>query len=112
MNYQLLYATWNKQKSTWLKDSFANLKFGSSPLDKNEIPDIEETGNTCIENATLKVNAIDPKENQIIIGEDSALSIDALDGFPGVKTVRWMPGSDDDRAELILEKMRNIPIEE
>ena len=59
----------------------------------------------------MKVRAVGPVPNIIIIGEDSGLFIDALDGFPGVKTVRWMDGSDDDRSIKILEKMKSIPIE-
>jgi len=111
VKYKLLFATWNQEKAAWLKAGFQSLEINSSPLDKNKIPDIEETGKTCIENASLKINASGVIPNSIIIGEDSGLFIDALHGFPGVKTVRWAEGNDDDRAKLILEKMRNVPSE-
>lgn len=108
---KILLATWNKKKVQWLTNGFSKLNLPIAPLDKEKIEDVEETGKTCAENALIKVNAIGALENTIIIGEDSALSIDALNGFPGVKTVRWMEGTDDDRAEKILEKMKDIPPE-
>lgn len=108
---KILLATWNKTKVHWLSNGFSKLALPIIPLDINQIEDVEETGSTCAENALLKINAIGTLEKTIIIGEDSALSINALDGFPGVKTVRWMDGTDDDRSIKILEMMNNIPIE-
>ena len=109
---KILLATWNKTKVNWLSNGFSKLDLPIIPLDKNQINDVEETGSTCSENALIKVNTIGALKNTIIIGEDSALSIDALNGFPGVKTVRWMNGTDDNRSFKILEMMKEIPVEE
>ncbi len=109
---EIILATWNRTKVDWLTKGFLKLGFDITPLDKNEINDIEETGNTSIENALIKVRAVGAKENSIIIGEDSILSIDAINGFPGVKTVRWSEGTDDDRSLKLLERLKNIPDEE
>lgn len=105
----IILATWNRKKVHWLTNGFSKLNLPIASLDKEKIEDVEETGSTCAENALIKINAIGALDNSIIIGEDSALSIDALNGFPGVKTVRWMDGTDDDRATKILEKMCDIP---
>lgn len=109
---KILLATWNKKKVHWLTNGFSKLNLPIIPLDKNQIEDVEETGSTCAENALIKVNTIGALENTIIVGEDSALSIDALNGFPGVKTVRWMDGTDDDRSIKILEMIKDVPFEE
>lgn len=108
---KIILATWNKTKVHWLTNGFSILNLPIIPLDKMQIEDVEETGNTFAENALIKVNAIGVLEKTIIIGEDSGLSIDALNGFPGVKTVRWLNGTDDDRSSKILEMMKEFPVE-
>jgi len=107
---KIVLATWNKTKVGWLSKGFSPLKLKIGFVDKEKVDDVEETGNTTAENALLKSRAVGVKSNSIIIGEDSALCIDALNGFPGVKTVRWMAGTDDDRSVKILEKMKDIPL--
>lgn len=106
---EILLATWNKTKVDWLTKGFSTIGLKVRPLFENEIDDVEETGNTSIENALIKVRAVGTKEDSIIIGEDSILSVDALNGFPGVKTVRWSNGTDDDRSIKLLDKLKDIP---
>ena len=106
---KIILATWNSKKFSWLSQGFSKANLPIVPVNKKENKDVEETGLTCSENALIKVRSIGPLPNSIIVGEDSGLFIDALNGFPGVKTVRWMEGTDDDRSYEILEKMKNIP---
>ncbi|MCP5061183.1 MAG: hypothetical protein GY936_01805 [Ignavibacteriae bacterium] len=108
---EIILATWNKTKVNWLTKGFASLGLKIRPINKNEIDDVEENGRTSIENALIKIRAVGKITNSIIIGEDSILSIDALDGFPGVKTVRWSEGTDDDRSLKLLDKLKNVPTE-
>lgn len=107
---KIILATWNISKYKWLSDGFSKTNLPIAPIIKDKVEDVEEIGSNCAENAQIKVHSIGPAENSIIIGEDSGLFIDALDGFPGVKTVRWMPGTDDDRSNEILKKMKSVPI--
>ena len=109
---EIVIATWNKLKIEWLTNGFSPLGLKIRLLDKNEIDEVEESGKTSVENALIKVRAIGARKNSIIIGEDSILSVDALDGFPGVRTVRWAEGTDDDRSLKLLDKMKNIPEKE
>lgn len=109
---EIILATWNKTKVDWLTKGFLSIGLKIRPLDKNEIDDVEESGNTSVENALIKVRAVGVIKNSIIIGEDSILAIDALDGFPGVKTVRWAKGTDDDRSLKLLDKLKKIPNKE
>ena len=106
---EIILATWNKTKVEWLTQGFSSIGLKIRPVDKNEIDDVEENGTTSSENALIKIRAVGARKNSIIIGEDSILSIDALDGFPGVKTVRWAVGTDDDRSLKLLEKLQEIP---
>jgi len=108
---EIILATWNKTKVNWLTKGFTSLGLKIRPLSDNEIDDVEEIGSTSIENALIKVRAVGKTNDAIIIGEDSILSVDALNGFPGVKTVRWSEGSDDDRSLKLLDKLKNVPDE-
>lgn len=105
----ILLATWNMEKVKWLTSGFSSLGLKIRCLDPSEVSDIEETGLTCEENALLKVRAVGELVDSIVIGEDSGLFVDALDGFPGVKTARWWPGTDDDRAIKLLDKLQEVP---
>jgi len=108
---KIILATWNTAKFKWLSEGFSKVNLPIASINKEKIEEVEENGKTCQENVLIKVRAVGSVPNAIVIGEDSGLFIDALNGFPGVKTVRWMDGSDDDRSIKILEKMKPIPIE-
>ncbi|GAA0135351.1 XTP/dITP diphosphatase [Paenibacillus sp. YSY-4.3] len=107
---RIILATWNNSKKKWLSEGLISLNIPILTLkdyENGNISDVEETGDTCEANALLKARAVPGDGESIIIGEDSGLFIEALDGFPGVKTARWMDGTDDVRAEQILNKMKN-----
>ncbi len=107
----IILATWNKSKTNWLAEGFSEIGLRIRGIDKTEIDEAEGIGNTCSENAIIKVRAVGVRKNSIIISEDSILSIDALNRFPGAKTVRWSEGTDDDRSLKLLEKLKNVPDE-
>jgi XTP/dITP diphosphohydrolase len=85
-----------------------------SLLDIPNIPDIEETGETFIENATLKAEAISSALNEIVIADDSGLSIDVLGGKPGVFSARYagVQKSDNDNIHKVLHELEGVPFEE
>ena len=67
--------------------------------------DIEENGKTFLENAILKAKIVYNKTKIPTIADDSGLEIDALNGFPGIKTHRFLKGSDSNRNQEILKLM-------
>ncbi len=78
--------------------------------------DIPETGSSLEENATLKVVGYAKLvSDMLIIGDDTGLEIDALNGEPGIHVRRWRDGrtrmTDEEIIEYCLEKMRGIPPE-
>ena len=80
--------------------------------------DCEETGETFIENALIKANALRALyPDQVILADDSGLIVDALPGELGVRTARF--GSQEagrlldagERNCLLLKKLAGIPWE-
>jgi len=69
----------------------------------------EETGATYEENARLKADfgraLAGPDE--WVLGEDSGIECDALDGEPGLHSARWAPRAD--QADALLERLGDDP---
>jgi XTP/dITP diphosphohydrolase len=66
--------------------------------------EVEETGATFAENARLKAAAVAQATGQWALADDSGLSVDALDGAPGVHSARYANG-DAARIERLLQEL-------
>src|SRR5438132_216270 len=75
--------------------------------------EVEETGDTFGANARLKAVVQARHLGQWVLGEDSGLSVDALDGAPGILSARFSdPGATDQRNNaLLLEKLHGVPLD-
>jgi non-canonical purine NTP pyrophosphatase (RdgB/HAM1 family) len=110
----LLLASQNPGKLAEMKELVAGLPFRVvSPADLgiNEAP--EETGNTFVENAILKARHYARRSGRLTVADDSGLSVDALDGGPGLYSSRFggEGATDADRNRLLLEKLTGVPPE-
>lgn len=77
-----------------------------------DIPEDIEVFNTYYENALKKAQYVYHQVFKPVVAEDSGLEIDALLGFPGVKTSRIFPGLSQYQKNLALSKMVSVlPIE-
>ncbi len=54
-----------------------------------EVPEVEETGETLLDNARLKARALVSATAMPAIADDTGLEVDALDGAPGVFSARF-----------------------
>ena len=111
---QVIVATKNKGKVKDFELLLASKGIAvKSLLDFSEDIDVEETGATFRENAILKAEAISKYYNKIVIADDSGLSVDALQGEPGVYSARYAGNSKDDKAniEKVLHKLNELPYE-
>jgi XTP/dITP diphosphohydrolase len=71
-----------------------------------EVPEVEETGSTLVENARLKAEALRDATGLAALGEDTGLEVDALGGAPGVRSARYAgasAGYRDNVAKLLAD---------
>jgi XTP/dITP diphosphohydrolase len=65
-----------------------------------------ETGETYFENARAKAEFARTRvSDRWVLGEDSGVEIDGLDGGPGVRSARWAAGREAERA---LEELQGV----
>lgn len=110
----LLLASQNEGKLEEMRVLVAGLPFrvrGLRELGIDDAPD--ETGTTFLENARLKALHYAALSGLLTVSDDSGLSVDALDGAPGLYTSRFggEGASDARRNELLLERLRGVPRE-
>ncbi len=111
---QLLLASQNPGKLNEMRQLVEGLPFrvvGPRELGILEAPD--EPGTTFLENAGIKALAYARQSGLLSVADDSGLSVDALDGAPGLYSSRFggEGASDRDRNVLLLEKLRGVPFE-
>ena len=107
---EVCIATGNQNKVREFKEMLEPLGFEvKCAKDYGLAVDCEETGSTFEENSLIKAQYIASKlKDKIIIADDSGLSIDALDGFPGIYSARFMEGSPYvDKCNAIIEKLKD-----
>jgi len=71
-----------------------------------DVADVEETGDTLVDNARLKARAISVATGDPAVSDDTGLEVDALDGAPGVYSARYAgedASYDDNVAKLLAE---------
>lgn len=86
---RLVLATHNAGKLAEFQDMLES--FGLDIVSAGELglDEPEETGTSFIENARLKAHAAARATGNIALSDDSGISVDALDGAPGVYTADW-----------------------
>lgn len=110
---KILVATNNEGKLIEIKQILCDYEI-ISLKDINCTIEIEEDGETFEENAIKKAEAVYNQTKIPCIADDSGLEIEEFNGWPGVKTARFL-GKDKatneyakERNEYILEKMKNL----
>ena len=74
-----------------------------SILDSEDIPEVEENGNTFEENSQKKAVEIAKYLNMVTISDDSGLCVDYLDGAPGIYSARY--SGEDATDEKNIDKL-------
>ena len=111
MKKQIIIASNNKGKIKEAQEILKDYEI-ISMSDAGINIDVEEEQDTFEGNAKKKAETIAKKlEGRMCIADDSGIEIEYLDGFPGVRTKRWFEGTDRERNEAIIEKLKGVPHE-
>jgi len=111
---EVIIATKNAGKAREFEHIFASRGIVvRTLLDFPEIPEVEETGTTFEENAILKAEAVSQALNKMVIGDDSGLMVDALEGRPGIYSARYAgePKNDQNNTDKVLSELQGVPEE-
>lgn len=109
---QIAIASKNKGKIREIK-SFTNSLVEVQWLtfeDFEKFPDIQETGETFLENAKIKARELSGNINKMTLADDSGLVVDALDNSPGVHSARYAGegATDKQNRDKLIKKLKNI----
>ncbi len=110
----LVLGTTNRKKIIELRDLLEPLGFSLKTLaDFSDPLAVEETGTTFAENAALKAVQQSKHLGEWVLGEDSGLSVDALNGAPGVYSARFSgpEATDELNNQKLLRDLANVPPE-
>ena len=116
MSDHLLLATRNPGKLAELQRLLESAVPGVAVVglrDVPEYPEAPETGATFAENALLKAREAVRYTRLPAVADDSGLTVDALNGMPGVLSARWSGRHGDDAANtaLLLGQLADVPDE-
>lgn len=117
MTVRLLLATRNRHKLDELRRILSDRGLGGIEVvglaEVEEFPESPETGATFEENALAKARDAALATGLPAVADDSGLSVDALNGMPGVLSARWAGEHGDDVAnlELVLSQLKDVPDE-
>jgi XTP/dITP diphosphohydrolase len=116
MSTRLLLATRNAGKLAELRRMLESAVPGVEVVglgDVDEYPEAPETGATFADNALLKAREAARYTGLPAVADDSGLTVDALNGMPGVLSARWSGrhGDDDANTALLLGQIADVPDE-
>lgn len=108
MPEELLIATRNAGKVVEFSRLLCDLPFTTRGLaDFPELCEVEESGETFEENATIKARVYAGLTGLPTLADDSGISVDALGGAPGVRSARYAGprATDAERNTLLLSEL-------
>jgi len=110
----IVLATQNRDKRKELQEALS--EFTVKILSLNDFPfigEIEEVGQTLLENSMIKAKTVHNLTQLPVIADDTGLEVEALKGAPGIYSARYS-GEDvtyEDNVNKLLAEMEYIPLE-
>lgn len=111
MVVKLLLATHNRGKVNEMAARLSQLGFEVISLADVGASQVDEVGETLLENAKLKAVTAARATGFWALGEDTGLEVDALQGAPGVYSARFAGkhATDQENNEKLLAELRGVP---
>ncbi len=110
---RLVFGTGNRKKAAELMNLLAGLPVELQTLaDFSDPLAIDEAGDSFAENAALKATLQAAHLHAWVLGDDSGLVVDALDGAPGIYSARYAgpTANDEDNRNRLLEQLAGVEL--
>ncbi len=111
---RIVFASGNAGKVREIGQLLQGLNLEVLPQSDFNVPDIEETGLTFVENALLKARNAAHHTGLPVIADDSGIAVDVLQGRPGIVSARFagVGASDMDNLEKLIDMVKPFAEEE
>jgi len=108
---KLWVATQNKHKIDEIIKIMGEKYSIFSLLDLKDYHQIDETGKTFRENASLKAKSLWERVREPVFADDSGLEVDVLDGRPGIHSMRYSEPNPTYEKNILklLKELEGIP---
>jgi len=108
----VVLASGNEGKLRELAHTIAPLGLVLESQARYEVPEVEETGLTFVENAIIKARAATQFSGHPAIADDSGLEVDYLRGAPGIYSARYSGAGDAANNAKLLAALAEVPREQ
>jgi non-canonical purine NTP pyrophosphatase (RdgB/HAM1 family) len=107
----IILASGNAGKAREIGQLLEGLNVNVLPQSEFNVPEIEETGLTFIENAILKARNAAHHTGLPAIADDSGIAVNVLQGRPGIFSARFagVDASDKDNFEKLIDMVKPFP---
>ena len=111
---QIVLASSNAGKLREFAQLLVGLNLEILPQSEFDVPEIEETGLTFVDNAILKARNAAHHTGLPAIADDSGIAVDVLEGRPGIHSARFagIGASDEENLEKLISMVKTFPDEE
>ncbi len=109
---KIVFATNNINKLIEVQSILTDLQYqvvGSNEFP--DIPDVEETGKTLLENSLIKARTIHKITGLPTMADDTGLEVNILNGAPGIRSARYAGenATYEDNLNKLLKSLADVP---
>ena len=111
MIHRIVLASRNRKKAVEIADLLAPHGFDVVPVTEfPDVPEVVEDGDSFAANAAKKASEVALAIGQWVIGEDSGLCVDALNGAPGIYSARYSGenATDEGNNDKLLSELDGV----
>lgn len=109
---KIVFATKNEGKVKEIKEMFEGMNIDLVSLNHYQnMPEIQEDGKSFFENALKKAKIVSEFTGETVLADDSGLSVDALNGEPGIYSARYagQDATDEQNNNKLLANLKDVP---
>lgn len=111
---KIVFATNNINKLREAQSILKDLPYQFVGLNEfPDIPEIEETGTTLLENSLIKARTVHKITGFPIVADDTGLEVNSLNGAPGIRSARYAgeKATSKDNLNKLLKDLDGVPYE-